>query len=157
MFGLIYMYISLKDMYMWRKKIPCQHPPVFTSTLGIFRGKVRLTRILQQKNSQWWSYWSNNHRNQHFPVTPTNIQIIEIRPSSRAIDSGKWLCAHLLLFDKTYHFMKSACISCMILTRACFIHLFLDFSAENENEYVLIREYFGFIHAFNHPPAVFRN
>ena len=44
--------------------------------------------------------------------------MIQITPSSRASDSGKWLCAHLVLFDKTYHFMKSECISWMILTRA---------------------------------------
>ena len=50
--------------------------------------------------------------------TPTNIRIIEITPSARASYSGEWLCAHLLLFGKTYHFMKSACISCMILTMA---------------------------------------
>ena len=38
-------------------------------------------------------------RNQHFPVTPTNIRILEITPSSRASNYGKWLCAHFLLFE----------------------------------------------------------
>ena len=36
-------------------------------------------------------------------IHPTNIQIIEITPSSRASDYGKQVCAHLLLFHNTYH------------------------------------------------------
>ena len=34
-------------------------------------------------------------------------------------------------------------------------HLFLDFSAYNGNEDVPIRDYFGFIHAVDLPPAFF--
>ena len=34
-------------------------------------------------------------------------------------------------------------------------HLFLDFLAYNGNEDVPIREYFGFIHAVNLPPAFY--
>ena len=70
----------------------------FTSTPGIFSKERRLTRIMQQKKIQWWSFWSNYHRNQNFPVIPTIIRIIEITSSSRDSDSGKVLCAHLLLF-----------------------------------------------------------
>ena len=73
-----------------------------------------------------------------------------------ARNSGKQLCAHLLLFYKTCHFMKSTCISCMILTMALFIHLFLYFLAGNQNEDVPIRDYFGFSHALHLPPAAFR-
>ena len=72
----------------------------------------------EKGGSQWWSCRSNYHRNQHFLVTPTNIWIIEIMPSSRASNFGKWLCANFLMFDKTYHFMKSTCIYCVILTMA---------------------------------------
>ena len=68
------------------------------------------------KKREWWSCWSNYHQKQHFPVTPTNIRITEIPPLSRASDNGNRLCVRLLLFDKMYHFMKSACIYGMILT-----------------------------------------
>ena len=54
-------------------------------------------------------------QNQHFLVTPINIRIIEITPSFPASDSGKQLCVYLILFDKTYHFKKRTCISCVIL------------------------------------------
>ena len=52
----------------------------------------------------------------HFSITPSNIQIIEIIPLSQVSDSGKRLCVKLRMFEKTYHFMKSLCISCMIIT-----------------------------------------
>ena len=55
----------------------------------------------------------SSHPHQH-----TNI--IEITPSLQASDSGKHLCAYLLLFDKTYHFMKITCISCVILIMALY-------------------------------------
>ena len=74
--------------------------------------------LIGEKKRQWWSCWSSYHHNQHFPVTPYDKWIIEITPLSWDRDSGKRLCVHLLLFDKMYHFIKSACISCMILTMA---------------------------------------
>ena len=72
-------------------------------------------------DSQWWSFRSNYHKNQHFPVNPTNIQIIKIAPSSWARNIGNHSCAHLLMYDKMYHFMKSSGISFMILaTSLCY-------------------------------------
>ena len=70
----------------------------------------------EKGGSQQLSYRSNYHQNQHFPLTHTNIRIIEITPSLWARDSGKRLCVHSRMFDKTYHFMKILFISCMILT-----------------------------------------
>ena len=56
----------------------------------------------------------------HFLVTPTNIGIIEITPAPRASNYDKRLCAHFIVFDKTYNFMKITCISCIIFnTELC--------------------------------------
>ena len=77
--------------------------------------KIFVTLYLRHKeekgDSQWWSFWLNYHQNQHFPITPTNIQIIEIKSVSWASDSCKPLCAHFPL-----SFYKSTCIYCVILT-----------------------------------------
>ena len=122
---------------------------------------VSTTIYLRQEEeklySQWQSWWSDYHRDQHFPVTPTSILIIEITPSSRSSDPHKQLCAHLFLFDKTYHFMTSTYIYCMILTMTLFLRLFLGFSAKNGNEDVPIRDYFGFNHVLFFLSTVFRN
>ena len=108
---------------------------IYRSTPSCFYTNVRNFRtpppvdddIVVKKRRQWWSCQSNYHQHQHFPVTHVNIKIIETTPLSRASDHGKKLCAHLLLFDKTYHIMKSACISCMILTMALCSPLFPRF------------------------------
>ena len=46
---------------------------------------------------------------------------------------------------------------CAIPTLTVLLHIFLGFSAENENEDVPIQDYFGFSHALHPLPAVFRN
>ena len=81
----------------------------------------------EKGGSQQLSYRSNYHQNQHFPLTHTNIRIIEITPSLWARDSGKRLCVHSRMFDKMNHFMKSTFISCMILTMELFSPPFPQF------------------------------
>ena len=81
-------------------------PSCFYVNLRHFSKKRGLTRILQQKKSQWWSYRLNYHKNHLFPGTPTNIRIIEITPSLQARDSGNRLCAHLLLFENVSFYEK---------------------------------------------------
>ena len=97
--------------------------PMYYKGKNIFSLSTISTRIYlrhkeKKEGSQCWSCQSNYHQNQHFTVTPINIRIIEIMPSLWASDSGKRICAHLLLFEKRYHFMKSTFISCMIITMA---------------------------------------
>ena len=131
-------------------------PSYFYVNLWHFSKKRGLTRILQQKKSQWWSYRLNYHKNHLFPGTPTNIRIIEITPSLQARDSGNRLCAHLLLFEKRIILWKAHVFIAWYSPWHWFLCLFLDFSAENENKDVPIRGYFGFSHALHLLLVVFR-
>ena len=118
---VLYMPILVWKICICEKSLffPCWLLLFLHETPEFSAGKSGLMRILRRKKRrQWWSCRSKYHWNQYFPVTPANIRIKEITPSSQASDSGKGLCAHFLLIEKTYHFMKSTCISCMIITMA---------------------------------------
>ena len=112
--------ILVWKIYLCEKSLlfPSQPPVVFTRAPGFLAKKTVDKDIAYLKRHQRRSYRSNYHRNHNFKVTTTNTRIIKIAASSQDSNSSELLCAHFLIFDKTYHFMKSAYISCMVLTMA---------------------------------------
>ena len=104
----------------------------FSLYLSTISTRIYPTNKEEKGHGQQWSSRSNYHQNQHFPVTPTNMQIIEITPSLQDSDSSKQLCANFLLpfYVEYMYFLHDTPI---ILSMALCSPLLLNFSAENGN------------------------
>ena len=107
---------------------PLSTPPIFTQNSGIFSGKKRVDEdIAAEKKTSMVKLPAEIPLNQYFSVTPANIWIKIITPSSQASDSGKGLCAHFLLIGKRIILWRAHVFLAWYSPWHCVIRLFFYF------------------------------